>query len=164
MQPGGGYRTFPYSFPATTNTLEVYGRGPLRWAASLKTLNAQKRTFLKQGHRAADPVLLVEDDGIIGMDLRPGAVNKGGVKDGRPAVHILPTGNIRSREDDGHGEGHHQRLFLSRCPDHGRIAQMTATEVVERANEKGILLALRSAGTAEYLGPMIDRELDILST
>jgi hypothetical protein len=39
---------------------EVYGRGPrMMVLPALKTLNAEKRTFLKQGHRAADPVLLV---------------------------------------------------------------------------------------------------------
>jgi hypothetical protein len=62
---------------------------------SLKTLNAQKVTFLKQGHRAADPVLLMADDGMVGMNMRPGAQNKGGVTaDGKPLVHTLPTGDI----------------------------------------------------------------------
>ena len=39
---------------------------------------------------------------------------------------------------------------------------MTATEVIERVNEKGILLA-PTAGRqqSEYLGPLIDRELDL---
>jgi hypothetical protein len=63
---------------------------------ALKTLNAQKTVFLKQGHRAADPVLLLADDGIVGMDMRPGAQNKGGVNsDGKPLVHTLPTGDIK---------------------------------------------------------------------
>ena len=41
---------------------------------------------------------------------------------------------------------------------------MTATEVLARTREKGILLA-PTLGTqqSEYLGPMIDRELDILA-
>ena len=39
---------------------------------SLKTLNLEKKIFLKQGHRAADPVLLINDDGLIDtVDLRP---------------------------------------------------------------------------------------------
>lgn len=41
---------------------------------------------------------------------------------------------------------------------------MTATEVIERVNEKGILLAPTvGRQMSEYLGPMIDRELDVLS-
>jgi hypothetical protein len=42
--------------------------------------------------------------------------------------------------------------------------QMTATEVIERTNEKGILLAPTvGRQQSEYLGPLIDRELDLLS-
>jgi len=42
--------------------------------------------------------------------------------------------------------------------------QMTATEVIERTNEKGILLAPTvGRQESEYLGPMIDRELDLLA-
>jgi hypothetical protein len=34
------------------------------------------------------PVLLMADDGIVGMDMRPGAQNKGGVtSDGKPITH-----------------------------------------------------------------------------
>ena len=42
--------------------------------------------------------------------------------------------------------------------------QMTATEVIERTNEKGILLAPTiGRQQSEYLGPLIDRELDVLA-
>jgi hypothetical protein len=42
--------------------------------------------------------------------------------------------------------------------------QMTATEVIERTNEKGILLAPTvGRQQSEYLGPMIDRELSLLA-
>jgi head-to-tail connecting protein len=42
--------------------------------------------------------------------------------------------------------------------------QMTATEVLERAREKGMLLA-PTAGRlqAEFLGPLIEREIDLLA-
>ena len=41
---------------------------------------------------------------------------------------------------------------------------MTATEVIERTNEKGILLAPTvGRQQSEYLGPMIDRELDLMA-
>src|SRR5258708_40334110 len=97
MQPPGGYRVFPFAvsrYEQTPN--EVYGRGPAHIVLpSLKTLNAEKSVFLKQGHRAGDPVLMMSDDGIVGMDLRPGAQNKGGVtQDGKLLVHTLPTGDI----------------------------------------------------------------------
>lgn len=41
---------------------------------------------------------------------------------------------------------------------------MSATEVIERVNEKGILIApTMGRQQSEYLGPLIDRELDLLS-
>ena len=41
---------------------------------------------------------------------------------------------------------------------------MTATEVIERTTEKGILLAPTvGRQQSEYLGPLIERELDLLA-
>jgi hypothetical protein len=133
MAPEGGYHKFPYSVSRYDQTPgEVYGRGPAMLVLpSLKTLNAEKITFLKQGHRAADPVLLMADDGIVGMDMRPGAQNKGGVtSDGKPLVHTLPTGDIQiSRRDDAGGARHHRRRVPGvavqgavRAPEHDRDA------------------------------------------
>ena len=80
-----GYNTFPLAYSRySQGPNEIYGRG---WAMmvlpALKTLNEQKRDFLKVGHRAGDPVLLTGDDGLVGMSLRPGAMNPGGVNSAR---------------------------------------------------------------------------------
>ena len=41
--------------------------------------------------------------------------------------------------------------------------RMTATEVIERTREKGILLAPTvGRQQSEYLGPLVDREIDVL--
>lgn len=165
----GGYNSFPISASRYDQAPgEVYGRSPAMMVLpALKTLNAQKRTFLKQGHRAADPVLLTGDDGIVDMSLRPGAMNKGGVNaDGKPMVHVLPTGQIQivkemmDEEKSLINDAFLVTLFqiLTESP------QMTATEVIERTNEKGILLAPTvGRQQSEYLGPMIDRELDLMA-
>jgi hypothetical protein len=165
----GGYRMIPASISRYEQAPgEVYGRSPAMMVLpALKTLNAEKRTFLKQGHRAADPVLLTSDDGLIDMSLRPGAVNKGGIgPDGRELVKILPTGNIQitkemmAEEKSLINDSFLVTLFqiLTETPT------MTATEVIERTNEKGILLAPTvGRQQSEYLGPMIERELDVLA-
>jgi hypothetical protein len=56
----GGYDCFPYAIARYTQISgETYGRGPAQYVLpSIKGLNEQKKTHLKQGHRAADPVLL----------------------------------------------------------------------------------------------------------
>jgi hypothetical protein len=102
MQPESGYRVFPYAVSRYDQAPgEVEGRGPGQIVLpTLKTLNAMKVVFLKQGHRSADPVLLIADDGVVSMNLRPGAMNKGGVtSDGKPLVHTLPTGDIKISEE-----------------------------------------------------------------
>lgn len=165
----GGYNEFPLAVSRyIQGPGEVYGRSPAMMVLpALKTLNAEKSTFLKQGHRAADPVLLVGDDGIIDMSLRPGAVNKGGVNaDGKPLVHILQTGNIQiSKEMMADEKGLINDQFLvSLFQILTESPQMTATEVIERTNEKGILIAPNAGRQmSEYLGTMIPREISLLA-
>ena len=165
----GGFNEFPYAvgrydqFPG-----ETYGRGPsMMVLPTLKTLNAEKRVFLKQGHRASDPVLLTTDDGIVDFMMVPGALNKGGMSaDGHPLVGTLPTGNIQINKEMMDEEralindANLVTLFqiLTESP------QMTATEIIERTNEKGILLApAMGRQQSEYLGNLIPRELNILA-
>lgn len=166
----GGYTTFPIPCSRYDQAPgETYGRSPAMMVLpALKTLNAEKTTFLKQGHRAADPVLLLADDGLVGLNLRPGALNFGGVNaDGRPMVTTLPTGDIQiSKEMMAEEKALINDAFLvSLFQILTETPTMTATEVIERTNEKGILLAPTvGRQQSEYLGPLIDRELDLLAS
>src|SRR6266705_1162225 len=163
-----GYRTFPYAvsrYDQAPN--EVEGRGPAQIVLpSLKTLNAQKITFLKQGHRAADPILLMADDGLVGMDMRPGAMNKGGVNSqGQALVHTLPTGDIKiSLEMMQEERGIIDDVFLvSLFKVMSEHPNMTATQVIELVNEKGMLVApTLGRQHTEYVGGMVPRELNLL--
>lgn len=165
----GGYYTFPVA-PGRYNQApgESYGRGPaMDVLPALKTLNAEKRTFLKAGHRAADPVLLTADDGMVDFNLRPGALNPGGMSaDGKPLVGVLPAGNIQITQEMMTEERNliNDAFLVSLFQILTESPQMTATEVIERTNEKGILLAPTvGRQQSEYLGPMIHRELDLLA-
>lgn len=166
----GGYRSFPLAASRYEQTPgELYGRSPAMMVLpALKTLNAEKRTFLKQGHRAADPVLLTADDGVVGFSLRPGAMNPGGLtSDGKELVKVLQTGNIQiSKEMMAEEKSLINDAFLvSLFQILTETPTMTATEVIERTNEKGILLApTMGRQQSEYLGPLIDRELDLLAS
>ncbi len=171
MAPEGGYRSFPYAISRYDQApREVYGRGPAQMVLpALKTLNAQKSVFLKQGHRAADPILLMADDGILDqINLRPGAQNKGGMStDGKRLVDVLPSGEIQiAKEMMLEEKAIIDDMFLvtlfkvlSEHPN------MTATQVIELVNEKGILIApTLGRQETEYLGPMIEREVDVLNS
>ncbi len=163
----GGYRRFPAAISRYEQAAgEVYGRSPAMMVLpGLKTLNAQKRTLLKVGHRAGDPVLLTADDGIVDVSLRPGALNKGGVTaDGKLLIHTLPTGDPKITKEMMAEEKLliNDAFFVTLFQILTETPTMTATEVIERTNEKGILLA-PTVGNQQsgYLGPMIERELDV---
>lgn len=167
----GGFFTFPMPVSRyVTAPNEVYGRSPAMMAlGSIKTLNDQKKTYLKSGHRLVDPVLLAHDDGVLdSFSLRPGAINYGGINaQGQKLVQPLhdysgsrfaPEFMEMERKDIN--DVFLVTLFqvLTENP------QMTATEVLERVREKGVLLApTMGRQQSEFLGPLIDRELDILS-
>jgi hypothetical protein len=166
----GGYNTFPYTPSRYEQSPgEVYGRSPaMDVLPAIKTLNEQKKTYLKQGHRAVDPVVLVHDDGILDtFSMRPGSTNAGGVnKDGRPLVHTLPVGNIAAGKDmmDEERAIIKDNFLITIFQILTENPQMTATEVMERTREKGILLAPTiGRQQSERLGPMIERELDVLA-
>lgn len=167
----GGYGTFPYAVSRYTQAAgELYGRGPAQHVLpAIKLLNEEKKTNLKQGHRAADPILLAHDDGTLdGFVMRSGYLNKGGVNaDGKLLVQALPTGNFAINEKLMEMERAiiNDAFLISLFQILVDNPQMTATEVLERMREKGMLLA-PTAGRQEeeFLGPMIDREIDVLAS
>lgn len=165
----GGYNSFPLPVARyNQGPLEVYGRGPaMDVLPAIKTLNAEKSDFLRQGHQAVNPALLMFDDGLMSIDRRPGALNPGGwSSDGKPLIGAVPHGDIQVSKEmmDEERALINDAFLVTLFQIMTESPQMTATEVIERTNEKGILLA-PSVGRlqSEYLGPLIDRELDLAS-
>lgn len=170
LGPDEGYETFPYATSRYVQTPgEVYGRSPaMEVLPAIKTLNAQKKTLLKQGQRASDPVLLMNDDGMLNaFSMAPGAKNPGAVDaQGRVLVHPMPVGNVNINMEmmDREASIINDVFLVTIFQIMVESPQMTATEVIERTREKGILLAPTiGRQQSEYLGPLIDRELDLLA-
>jgi len=151
------------------NTKEVYGRGPAIVAlADIKMLNEMEKTIMRAGHRAVDPPLLLQEDGALqAFSTRPNSLNYGGVdQNGKQTVIPLETGaklplglDLSNQKRTSINDAFYVTLFqiLVQSP------QMTATEAMLRAQEKGQLLApVMGRQQSEFLGPMIARELDIL--
>lgn len=165
-----GYRCFPLAVGRYVQAPEEdYGRGPAQLVLpEIKTLNAEKTDFLTQGHRGAAPAILIADD-TIDFKLHPNSLNYGAITpDGRRLVDVLPTGNIQvTKEMMDESKAIIGAAFLTDLfPllfDKGG-AQKSAREVIEAANEKGIFLApTLGRQYSEYLGPLVDRELDLLA-
>ena len=167
----GGYRTFPLAYGRYQQAPEEeYGRGPAQMVLpELKTLNALKGMYLKQGHRAVEPTWVIGDDGLVDFKAHPGSFNYGGFSaDGKLLVASLPVGNIQAAQDmlDASGKIINDAFLTTLFPllFDEKGAQKSAREVIEMANEKGIFLApTLGRQYGEYLGTMIDRELDLLS-
>lgn len=170
MVAEGGYNSFPYAtsrYEQAPN--EPYGRSPaMDVLPSIKTLNEQKKAMLKQGQRALDPILLVHDDGVLdSFNMVSGTTVPGGISaDGRILVQPLPTGNIQAGEELMMEEKNliNDTFLVTIFQLLTETREMTATEIMERTREKGILLAPTiGRQQSEYLEPLIDREIDILS-
>lgn len=166
----GGYRTMPY-LPGRFRTAprEVYGRGPAAQVlGQLNTLNEQAKTLLRAGQRAVDPpIMLMDDEGLEPFSLRAGSLNNGYLSsDGTPlAVPFNQNANIpiglEFLQDSRTviNDAFYVTLFqiLVENPN------QTATEALLRAQEKGELLGPTvGRQQEELLGPMIEREIDIL--
>lgn len=164
-----GYASMPYRIPRPdTVSGTPYGFSPAILAlAAMGSASAMKKTVLKQGQKAVDPVLLAHDDGVMNgtVDQRPGAVNYGGVdSQGRLLIQPLPTGNFRVAEQMMADERRdvEDSFFVTLFQILTETPEMTATEVVERVAEKAALLAPTMGRIqSELLGPMIQREIEI---
>jgi hypothetical protein len=123
--------------------------------------------MLKQGHRVVDPVLLSHDDGVLDtFSMKPGSMNPGGVSaDGKLLVHTLPTGSLAAGQElmDMERSVINDAFLVTLFQILTETPTMTATEVLERAREKGALLSpTMGRQQSEMLGPMIEREMDLL--
>lgn len=166
----GGFQTFPYAISRYEQAEnEVYGRSPaMDVLPAVKTLNEEKKAILKQGHRALDPIVLAHDDGVAdAFSWKPGTVVSGGMSaDGRPLLSTLQTGQLQAGKElmDDERAVINDAFLITIFQILTETPTMTATEVAERAREKGILLAPTiGRQQSEYLGPLIDREIDVLA-
>jgi hypothetical protein len=164
----GGYRTMPY---ATSRFIvgprEVYGRSPAFTSlADIKMLNEMSRTDLNNAQRAADPPVLLPESGNA-FSVRPGALNYGMVSDdGRPlAIPYVSGAKVDITE-----EKMEYRRKAIKTAFYGNVFEMllenpnmTATQVLQIAEERGILLTpAMGRQQSEFLGNVINREIDIL--
>lgn len=165
----GGYLSFPLGVARyAQHADETYGRGPGQMVLpAIKVLNEEKRVVITAGHRIVDPILLAHDDGAVGtFSLTPGAFVGGSVNaQGRALIQPLPTGNPQIGQELMQDERQviNDAFLITLFQILVETPQMTATEVLERAREKGMLISPNAgAFGANFLAPMIARELDVL--
>lgn len=158
----GGFETFPYAAPRwTKESNEIYGRSPaMKALPDTKLLNEIKRTVIVAKQKSIDPPLQAPDEGVVlPLKINPGAINyyRAGTND---RIEPLFSGFDSNGAEEFMAQIRMQireaffidQLQLQEGP------QMTATEVMQRTEEK-----LRVMGPIlgrlhdELLKPIIDR-------
>lgn len=162
----GGYHEFPlpvgrfYKSP-----METYGRSPaMTGLPDIKMLNEIMKTTIKAAQKSVDPALIVANDGFLNpVRTVPGGVN---VFDGsiNEAIGQLPSANPGIGLDMVQllQERIRSIFFVDQLQFAGG-AQMTATEVLQRTEEKLRLMGpILGRVQTEFLGPVLDRVFGIL--
>ena len=165
-----GYTTFPYIVLRwTVIPGEKYGRSPaMTLLPEIKTLNEMDRVNLDASQMTVRPPLLASEDGVFNeFKMIPGSILFGGLDpQGNKRLEALNTsGNIQISEDmqERRRNNIKDALFTNIFNILQENPRATATEIVERAKEKGELLSpVAAIIQTELLAPMVDREVDIL--
>jgi hypothetical protein len=167
-----GYQEMPYMVSRwTKESDETYGRSPAMNAlAEAKGVNKMRETNIRAGQKQADPPLVVPDSGVIGSTkLTPGGLNvvRADLLRDRIEPHPMKlAGNTRlTLEMENQGRELIRQFFyvdlfllLMNRPT------MTATEVVERNEEKIALLSpVLGRQIDDKLNPVIRRTFGIMA-
>ena len=162
-----GYREFPFVVPRYLKAShEIYGRSPAMTALpDVKMLNEMSKTTIKAAQKQVDPPLLVPDDGFL-LPVRtvPGGLNfyRAGTRDRIEPLNIgannpLGLNMEEQRRNSIRNSFYVNQLMMQQGP------QMTATEVIQRNEEKMRLLGpVLGRLQSELLKPLIDRAFNIL--
>ncbi len=166
-----GFRTFPIAIGRFyVGTGDAYGGSPAYDAIpDIRMANEQARTNIRGAQKMVDPPMLLSEDGALeGFDLRSGSLNWGGLDDkGNELAKPLSLGKQAQIGMDFANQTRetiNQWFYVTLFQILVDSGDMTATEVLQRAQEKGVLLAPTLGRTqSELLGPMIEREIDIMA-
>ena len=162
-----GFQEFPFVVPRYLKAShEIYGRSPAMTALpDVKMLNEMSKTTIKAAQKQVDPPLLVPDDGFL-LPVRtvPGGLNfyRSGTRDRIEPLNIgannpLGLNMEEQRRDSIRAVFYVNQLMMQQGP------QMTATEVIQRNEEKMRLLGpVLGRLQSELLKPLIDRVFAIL--
>lgn len=147
---------------------DPYGYSPLMLCfPEVRSLNTMVRDNLRVGNRVGNPTILMREDDIINRDqIRPGVIVPDGIDaSGKPRVAALDLpGNIPFTMEfiNGFREVINQSFGLDLFQILVNKPDMTATEVLQRAQEQATLMTpTTSRREKEFLGPMIEIELDL---
>jgi|TARA_R110000787_G_scaffold179489_1_gene291355 hypothetical protein len=163
-----GYDEFPYMVPRYLKaSFELgYGRSPAMTALpDVKMLNKMSETTIRAAQKQVDPPLMVPDDGFM-LPIRtvPGGLNfyRSGTRDRLEPLNIGANNPLGLSMEEQRRTAIRSAFFVDQLIM-GEGPQMTATEVIQRTEEKMRLLGpVLGRLQAELLQPLINRVFNIL--
>jgi len=162
-----GFNEFPYVVPRYLKaSFEIYGRSPAMTALpDVKMLNEMCKTTIKAAQKQVDPPLLVPDDGFI-LPVRtvPGGLNfyRAGTRDRIEPLNIGANNPLGLNMEEQRRNAIRDTFYVNQLMMQSG-PQMTATEVIQRNEEKMRLLGpVLGRLQSELLKPMIDRVFAIM--
>jgi len=164
----GGFDDMPYLVARfSLAPQEIMGRSPaMDLLPEIKMLNRMRKTFIESSEKSVNPPLIVEDDSVIGQPVTsPNGLIY--IRSGAPFPQILNTGanvalnaELIAQQQQVVRDGFFNDLFQALA----QHRNMTATEVVERVEEKIVHLAPAITSLQkEIFSPLIIRTLKLLS-
>src|SRR5210317_321434 len=162
-----GFREFPFVVPRYLKAShEIYGRSPAMTALpDVKMLNEMSKTTIKSAQKQVDPPLLVPDDGFI-LPIRtvPGGLNfyRSGSRDRIEPLNIGANNPLGLNMEEQRRKAIQSAFYVDQLIL-GQGPQMTATEVMQRTEEKMRLLCpVLGRLQAELLQPLINRVYNLM--
>lgn len=143
---------------------EIRGRGPARVAlADIKMLQQSSKAFMMAADKNLNPSLMITSESSMGnIDLSPGAQNF--LKKNQTVEAFNSNGSLPFHDqwEEQRRDAIRRAFFVDQLQIQGSV-QMTATEILQRQNEKARLIA-PSVGrlNGELLGPIVERALLLL--
>ena len=164
-----GYDEFPYCVPRFLKaSFEIgYGRSPAMTALpDTKMVNKMSEVVIRAAQLQIHPPLMVPDDGyILPVRTTPGGLNfyRSGTRDRIEPLNIGANNPVGEMQLDQRRQAIRSAFYVDQLIL-GTGPQMTATEVVQRTEEKMRLLGpVLGRLQAELLQPLIGRCFAILS-
>lgn len=146
-----------------------WGEGPVMKALSdIQSLNTMAKNELIAGQQAIDPPLLVANAGVMNRpNSNPGAINMGGLTpNGQRLVEPMMTGqrlDFATMVLEAKRNQVKESLYINLFALLVKNPQMSATEALIRANEKGELLGPAGSRIQQALSNMSEREIGIMT-
>ena len=162
-----GFHELPYKVARFSKAPhEVMGVGPaIEYLGEIRMLDRMSKTFIEASEKAVNPPLIVEDDGVVGQPVTgPNGIIyvRAGAKFPEPlktGTNVALNAEIIRQQELKVEEAFFNDLFQALS----QHRNMTATEVVERVEEKIILISPAITSLQkEIFSPLISRVMNLL--